>query len=600
MKILNNSGRISRRMAAVAATTGSTALLVGVLVTPAAAVTLPPYNTTVTVTSSAATVTSGQPVTFTAKVAAIGHGTPGGQVSFTITGSNASTVTCDGGSNDVALAGGLASCVVTGGLLVAGGPYAVAVTYTDTLDSNYKPGAATRSQVVKQGKTTTTLTSTVNPAATNEPVNIVAAVAPIAPAGGTPSGSVTFTGVTCDGGSNSIAVAGGLAQCSISAGLAATITPYSISATYSGDTEFLTSTGILRQTVKPAATTVTLVPTPNNCNGSVCTVGQGVPVSFTATAATTGTDGGAGLPAGNMVFAITAPGSSKTLTCDGGTNTIAMVSGQATCSFASGLTASIYFKVTATLSSTQYAPSTGTIYENSALASTTTSTSVPKNIGTGQTFSVTAVVAPTAGYSGQSIPTGFVNFLVCGNNSNGYNGCQGGASPVAADGTSSFMVGGGEYIGAYSYSAVYVGDTNFYSSTARAKYFSVSKSTTMITLSETGGFTSFDGQAVAITATVSVPNGAAGSTLIGPPSGTVTFTITGPNGPITCADGNTVSLPIDPGQVEGSVACFLPPGTLTNSTPPATAYSIQASYSGDSSYVASNGRANQIVVPVVY
>ena len=255
--------------------------------------------------------------------------------------------------------------------------------------------------------------------------------------------------------------------------------------------------------------------------------------------------------------------------------------------------------MTATVTAAGYTTSSATIYENSSLVSTSVTTSVPRNIGTGQTFDVTAVVAPAAGYSGSNLPTGYVNILVCGSNSNGSNGCQGGASPVGPGGVATLTIGGGEYVGTYSYQAVYTGDANFYSSTARSKYIFIGKSPTQLSLTESGGFSSYDGDAVAITATVAVTNGAAGSTLVGPPTGNVTFTITGPDGPVSCAGGNTVALAQDPGQVQGSVSCFLPPGTLTNSTPPTTRYTVQVNYEGDSSYYSSNASAVQVVVPVL-
>ncbi len=594
-----NEHRTSRRVGMVLVGAAATALLLAAVAVPAGAITLPPYNTTVTLTTTSLTAFTGQSVTFTGKAVSIGHGTPVGQMSFAITGTDASTVTCDGGSNDIAMTSGVGACVVSGGLRVASAPYTVTVTYTDTVDTNYKPGTATKIQAVKQGRTTTTVTSSAAPAVTGEPVTLTAALAPIAPATGSPTGSVTFTGVTCDGGTNTIAVSGGLAQCSIAAGLVALSTGYPVTATYTGDSEFLTSAGAVKQLVKPASATVSLVPNPNTCSGSLCTVPQAVAVSFTATVATNGTDGGTGTPSGNLTFSITPPGSSSSVKCDGGVNTFALVAGQATCTIAAGLPSSIYFKITATLSSTQYAASSTTIFENSMMASTTTTTSITKNIKAGQTFTVTAVVAPTAGYVGTSTLSGFVNFLVCGANSNGFNGCQGGASSVDGTGTATFLIGGGEYPGVYTYSAIYSGDQNFYGSTARSKSFNVVKAPTQLILTESGGFSSYDGDAVAITATVAVPSGGAGSTLVGPPTGTVTFAITGPNGPVSCADGNTVSLPIDPGQVEGSVTCFLPPGTLTNSTPPATTYSVQVNYSGDSDYVISGAHANQIVVPLL-
>jgi len=185
--------------------------------------------------------------------------------------------------------------------------------------------------------------------------------------------------------------------------------------------------------------------------------------------------------------------------------------------------------------------------------------------------------------------------VVCGSNSNGGNGCQGGAAPVGPGGVAVFTVAGGEFPGVYSYQAVYTGDTNFYSSTAHAGILNVGLSPTQLTLSEPGGFFSLDGAAVAITATVSTPNGAAGSTLVGPPTGNVTFTITGPGGAVSCAGGNVLALSSGPGQVEASVSCFLPPGTLTNSTPPNTSYTVSVNYGGDSDYHVSNASATQVV-----
>lgn len=588
---------LARRTAGVLALGAASMLAAGTLAAPAGAVAGPPYHTIVTVTSNGLNLVTGQPATFTAKAVATGHGAPGGQFTFTITGADASTVACDGGST-VAFTGGTATCTVSAGLLASGGPYTVTAAYADTLDSTYQPGSGTRTQNVLLGKTTTTVTPTPNPSVTGQAVSFTAAVAPLAPATGSPTGTVTFGGVTCDGGSNVIAVSGGLATCSVAAGLVSKSGTYAITGAYSGDTQYASSAGTGHQSVKAAALTVTLAPSAGSCSGDICSIGQGTPMSFTATAAPSGTDGGSGTPNGTVTFSITRPGSNVSLVCDGGTNTFALSAGQGTCTLSSGLWASIYFKVTASVVATGFANAAASLFENSQLTSSNLSTSVPKNIATGQTFDVTAVVTPVAGYTGTNTPTGYVNILVCGNNSNGNNGCQGGAVPVGAGGVATLTIGGGEYIGDYSYQAVYTGDTNFYTSTARSKYFFVGKDNTSLTLTEPGGFASYDGAAVAITATVDTGN-VAGSTLIGPPTGTVTFTITGPSGTVDCAGGDTMPLAQNPGQVEGSVSCFLPPGTLTDPTPPETDYTIQASYSGDSDYGVSNARTVQVVVPPI-
>ena len=109
---------------------------------------------------------------------------------------------------------------------------------------------------------------------------------------------------------------------------------------------------------------------------------------------------------------------------------------------------------------------------------------------------------------------------------------------------------------------------------------------------------SIDGDAVAITATVAVPDGADGSTLVGPPTGNVTFTITDPNGnPVTCQGGNVQALPDRSYETQGSVTCFLPPGTLTDLTPPQTDYTVQANYRVTRTTCRATPSAVQVVVP---
>jgi len=163
-----------------------------------------------------------------------------------------------------------------------------------------------------------------------------------------------------------------------------------------------------------------------------------------------------------------------------------------------------------------------------------------------------------------------------------------------------FLVGGGEYPGAYTVSAIYTGDANFYSSTAHTRTLFIGKSTTQLNLNQYGGFVTISGQTAVITATVLAPDGAAGSVLIGPMSGTITFTITDPGGnPVTCADGNAVPLAISPGQVEGTATCVLPPGSLTTTAATGSTYAVHAIYGGDSNYGASSASVNEAVVPAV-
>ena len=591
--------RITTRLAAAAVAVGSTTLLlVGALPAPAGAAAAPPYKTATTVSASPGSPYTGQSVVLTAKVTSLSHGVPSaGTFTFSATGADASVVNCDGG-DVVAAVGGTATCTISGGLAAGSGPYTISAAYNDTADSTFQPSTGTKSVVVKAGKTTTVVTSSVNPSVTGQHLSFTAAVAAVSPAVGSPSGTVTFSGVTCDGGTNVIALSGGLAQCAISGGLSAgAASSVTVTGTYSGASGFLASSGSVKQTVAPAAATVTLSASPNNCVGDICSTGQGAAVSFTGTAASTGTDGGTGVPTGNLVFSIVKAGSKTGVTCDGGTNTIPLVAGQATCILAAGLPASVYFTVTATLASPGYSASAATLYENTQLAGTSTTIDTNHGVGAGETFTINAHVA-TAGYSGAAVPTGFVNVLVCGNNSNGSNGCQGGAAPVDATGLAQFQVGGGEFPGYYTVTAIYTGDANFYSSTAHNRLLFVAKSPTTLTLTQGGGFVTGSGNAATITATLVTPNGAAGSTLIGPPTGNIVFTITDPGGAaVNCAAGNSVPLGTGPGQTEATATCFLPPGTLTAVAPNNSLYTVHASYAGDSDFGLSNTMVTETVVP---
>jgi hypothetical protein len=601
MTMTNNQqhGPFKRLLAGVVLVGSATALLAGVLAVPAGAAGRP-FATQVTIGIGATvqSVQTGQPVTFAATVSSVPHHVPDGEVTFSVTGADGSTVDCDTGDLQTVSVNGIAKCGIADGLSAASGPFTVVAQYTDNLDSTYQPSTGTRTQVINLGATATTVTPQVTPAVTGEPLAFTAAVAPAGTATGSPTGTVTFGGVTCDGGSNVQPLSGGTAQCTVAGGLLGRKVAYPVTATYSGDTNFAASTGTGSQVVAPAATALTLTPSTGSCSGDVCTIGAGSAISFVATAAATGTDSGSGTPGGTFTFAILKPGSKTSYPCDGGTNVIPLVGGTATCTISDGLPAVVYYKVSATLASPGYQPGVASLFENASLGSSTVKTSVPKDLGAGQTFDVTAIVTPIAGYTGSSLPTGYVNITICGANSNGSNGCQGGAEPVGPGGVATLVVGGGESPGSYQYQAIYTGDTNFYSSIARAKSVSIDKSDTVLSLSEPGGFVSINGDAVAITATVAVPDGGDGSSLVGPPTGNVTFTITDPNGnPVTCEEGNVQALPTSNYETQGSVTCLLPPGTLTDLTPPQTDYKVVVDYQGDSDYVASEAKADQIVVP---
>lgn len=139
-----------------------------IVVSPAAAVGVKSTTTTVTGTTPDYT---GAPTVFTATVE---HNslTPTGTVTFTITGADASTPVCDGGTNTITLApattGSSAQCSINGGLLAAGSPYSVTAVYSG--DPNFTTSTGTLSQVITKGSTTTSVTSASDPSVTGQPV----------------------------------------------------------------------------------------------------------------------------------------------------------------------------------------------------------------------------------------------------------------------------------------------------------------------------------------------------------------------------------------------------------------------------------------------
>ncbi len=568
----------------------------------AGAVAQPPYSTTTTVTASPKPLVTGQAVVFTATVKATpkAAGTPYGSVTFSVTGGGGYVGSC-AASNPVTLSSGTAQCSISGGLPASSSPFTVTADYTDTVDGNFVASDGTLNETVSPGGTTTAVTSSSNPAVAGQPLNFVATVSIKSPATGTLAGSVTFAGVTCDGG-NTVPISGDMAQCSVSAGLTAAGSPYDVTASYGSDPNFSGSTSPkLVQKVSKATATVVLSATPDNCTGDLCQVPAGDAVSFTATASSNSPS--TGTPDGSAVFSIVPAGSKTSITCDNG-NTVPLsgVSGSdtATCNFANGLPASVYYTVTATLSDPNYMGTSASLYETSGQLSTNTTLSHPSGISAGETFNVTATVT-AVGPPSSLAPTGDIEITVCGENDNGGNGCQGTPEPVdPSTGQAVLTVAGGEFPGLYYVYASYLGDSNYLPSSARRATMSIGLAPTSIAVVSSEN-PSISGDPVTLTAEVTAADGSAGSTLVGPPTGTVTFTITDPdNNTYTCSSGNTVTL--DQGQNDEGVAqCYLPPDELNNLNGPSgdTDYTVSVSYPSDGDFQSSHTSYTQVVVPPV-
>jgi hypothetical protein len=257
-------------------------------------------NEITAITTTTASITFGQPVTFVITVSPIppNSGTPTGNV----------TVTAAGTPLVLTLSGGQAS-FTTSTLPV--GQDAILASYNGDNNFNAASGASFTESVSAPG-TTITLTSSANPSVFGQLVTFTAVVSA---SSGTPTGTVNFA---VDGGS-AIPASLNSGQATFSTA-ALGIGGHSITATYIPDNNNFTGSGpvSLTQNVSQGTTTTTLTSSPNPST-------PGQPVTFTATvkvATGTGTptgtvtfkDNGTPIGTGNLIPGGTATFTTSTLT----------------------------------------------------------------------------------------------------------------------------------------------------------------------------------------------------------------------------------------------------------------------------------------------
>ena len=208
-----------------------------------------------TVTSSLNPSFFNQQATFTATVAGQSGDTPTGTVTF----SDGSTILAT-----VPLSGDTATFSTSA---LAGGLHPINAFYSG--DSNFIGGAASLNQAVTQASTMLTLIPSVNPSGSGQPVTFMTAITPLY--GGQATGTVTFKDGTTTLGSTAVSGnAASLTTSSLAFGI------HSITAVYSGDSNFIGSASNTLSQVVRAATTITLL---SSINPSV----QDKSVTFTTT-----------------------------------------------------------------------------------------------------------------------------------------------------------------------------------------------------------------------------------------------------------------------------------------------------------------------------
>jgi large repetitive protein len=467
--------------------------------------------TTTAVSSATNPSNVGQAVTY---VATLSTANATGSIEFK---DNGTTITgC--GTQTVNIA--IATCTVPG--YTTANTHGITATYSG--DNNYTASvSATLTQTINQASTTTGISSATNPSTVGEAVTYTATVNPAA---------ATDTVEFKDGGA-SIAGCGARTITSGAATCTTTYTeagPHSITATYSGDSNYLSSVSTtMTQTVNKAITAVVV-----SSGTNPATVGQAITYTATVNPATA---------TGTIEFI-----DEGTLITGCGAQTIG--SGAATCT--TTYTEAGPHSITATYSgdSNDLASASSVWSQTVTLTSVISTTSVssatnPANIGQAVTY--TATVSPAAG-------TGTVQFKDAGT---AITGCS---AQTVSLGIATCTVASYAGAGTHPITAVYSGDVNDTGSTSTALTQAINKNVAAILLSS-GANPSKVGQSATYTASIS-PTIA---------TGTVEFQDEGI--PISGCTTQTINL----GSAECNVATYASAGSHT----------ITGVYSGDANDSAS-------------
>ncbi|MCX4791580.1 Ig-like domain repeat protein [Streptomyces sp. NBC_01221] len=392
----------------------------------------------------------------------------------------------------------------------------------------------------------TALTSEPGPSVSGQPVVFTATVTATPLTAGTPSGTVTV-----DFGDGTPPVTAPLVEGTATGTHAyadPSGSPYAVTAAYSGDDLCFPSSDTVTHTVQPAATTVTVAPTPDPSP-------VGEPVTFVARVVPVAP--GAGTVTGTVTFDFgdgTAP------------VTVAVSGAVASATHAYAHTVGSPYTVTAAYSGdTGFAPGTGTAAQSVAPAGSTTLVSLaPTPSATGEPVTVTAAVS--AAPPGGGTPTGTVTFDF------------GDATPpVSAPLTAGVATTTHAFAGTagspFTVSAAYGGDADIAPSVGTAgQTVQAAATTTALTAAPDPAVV---GQQVTFTATVTTtPPGT------GTPPGTVTFDFGDGTPPVTA----TLS--------GGGVATTHTYGSTADSP-----FTVTATYDGSPDYTTPQDTGSQTVQP---
>jgi hypothetical protein len=526
-------------------------------------------STTTTVVSSPNPSAVNTQVTFTATVTpafTAGGTKPTGTVTFTNTTS--STILC----TETLSGETVPVCNYT---FTTAGAYDVVATYTsgDTNFSGGASGATADVQSVGAGTTSVTLTSSPSPSFVNQQVTFNATINFVTSGTGQPTGTVIYydagvqlTNCSFTGTLAAPFTAGSVPPCTVALLTQGT---HSITAQYSGDSNFSKSTGSLSQKVNSTTTTTTVTSSPNP---------SAVNAQVTFTAAVTPGYAGTTKPTGTLVYSNTSTNPATQLcsvTLSGGV--------VPDCNYT--FTASGTYDVVATYTSgdTNFVSSaSGATADAQSVGSGLTSVNVtqlpPSTVSQQVTFTATVNFIST----GKAVPTGTVAFT---------DGLAG-ATPLPAaclTATATANTAGTSVTatctatlfkaGTHPITAVYSGDSNFHTSTSSIMNQVVNQAATTATAS--GPSTASVNQSVTFTAAVTTTLTPAGYIA---PTGTVTFSYR-LNGGASVPLCNATAYSLAAASSTGCVTAL----------PSNGAYSVIAIYSGDSNYLGSTGTGSSSI-----
>ncbi len=511
---------------------------------PAQSLTVAKATTTTTLTISSSTVTYGNEasLTFTASVAPEFAGTPGG----TVTVKQGPTALCS-----ITLPA--TTCHTADDPLDASGSsYAIAATYGG--DANFTGSTSTtKNLTVAQASTSTSLSLSQSSVSfgSESAVVFTATVTPQFP-GSQPTGvvtvatpsatlcTITLPATTCSTTDQALPPSG---------------TPYSVTAGYPGDTNFTSSTSTAHNLSVTAASTTTSL----SLSSPSVVFGNEQTITFTATVTPTGSGG----PQPTGVITVATP---STTLC-----TIA-VGSATTCTTgatALGASGSAYAVVATYGGDANYGGSFSSPPKDLTVNQASTSTALTLSsstvvYGNEQSITFTAAVAPQ--FSG-SVPTGIVTVSA-------------GATTLCTISlplNSSCSTVTGTPLGVpgspYALTATYGGDANFTGSADTSKSLTVNQATTTTTLSLSSDTVAF-GSEHSVTFTATVTPQFAGSS----PSGVVTVAT-------DAATLCTITLP--------ATTCHTADDPLA---PSGTAYSVSASYPGDTNFIGATSTASSLTI----